>query len=95
MLYRQLGTSDINVSVLSFGAWQIGDPDFWGNETASKPEDVVAAAIDAGINLFDTAELYGDGNSEIILGKALQDKRDKVYIASKVSTEHCTPEGVR
>lgn len=95
MLYRKLSTSDLDVSVISFGAWQIGDPDFWGTEAESNPEDVVAAAIDAGINLFDTAELYGDGNSELLLGKALQGKRDQVYIASKVSTEHCTPEGVR
>ncbi|MCK5863395.1 MAG: aldo/keto reductase [Candidatus Hydrogenedentes bacterium] len=95
MLYRQLGKSDLNISAISFGAWQIGDPDFWGTETEANPEDTVAAAIDAGINFFDTAEVYGDGNSEVILGKALQEKRDKVYIASKVSTDHCTPEGVR
>jgi myo-inositol catabolism protein IolS len=95
MLYRQLGSSDLNVSAISFGAWQIGDPDFWGKGTESKPEDTVAAAIDAGINLFDTAELYGDGNSEVVLGKILQGKRDRVYIASKASTEHCSPEGIR
>lgn len=95
MLYRQLGSSDLNVSIISFGAWQIGDPDFWGKGEQSASEDVVAAAIDGGINLFDTAELYGAGNSEVVLGKALKGKRDSVYIASKVSTDHCTPEGVR
>jgi len=95
MRYRKLGSTNLEVSVISFGAWQIGDPDFWGPGDESTPEDVVAAAVDAGINLFDTAELYGDGNSEIVLGKALQGKRDNVYIASKVSTDHCAPGEVR
>lgn len=95
MIYRPLGTSSLNVSVISFGAWQIGDPDFWGPEDNADPDAVVGAALDAGINLFDTAELYGDGRSEEVLGKALGKRRDDVYVASKVSTRHCTTGGIR
>ena len=95
MYYRPLGTSDISVSVVAFGAWQLGDPDFWGDDPDLDPEGVVCAAIDAGINLFDTAELYGDGRSEEVLGRALRGRRDKVYIASKAATHNCTPEKIR
>ena len=52
-------------------------------------------AIDGGINFFDTAEMYGDGASEVALGKALGAQRDAVLIASKVSPQHCTPAGLR
>lgn len=95
MRYRKLGTSDLNVSVIAFGAWQIGDPEFWGADDEADPDGVVGAAIDAGINLFDTAEIYGDGHSEEVLGKALRGRRDQVYIASKAFTESCTPDGLR
>ncbi len=95
MIYRKLGESALEVSVISFGAWQIGDPKFWGEESNPDPDGVVGVAIDQGINLFDTAEAYGDGGSEQALGKALQGRRDQVYIASKVSEAHCTPDGIR
>ena len=95
MLYRRLGKSALEVSVISFGAWQIGDPTFWGAKENPDPDSVVGAAIEHGVNLFDTAEAYGDGGSEQVLGKALQGRRDQVYIASKVSEVHCTPDGIR
>lgn len=95
MYYNTLGGSELRVSALSLGAWQLGDPGFWGEEDSSKPEELVAAAIDQGINLFDTAELYGNGSSEEILGEALKGRRDEVILASKVSTQHCTAEGIR
>lgn len=95
MIYRTLGSSSLNVSVISFGAWQIGDPEFWGDDPHADPDGVVGAAVDAGINLFDTAELYGDGRSEEVLGKALQGRRDNVYIASKAGTQHCSGAEIR
>ncbi len=95
MIYRKLGASDFEVSVLAFGAWQLGDTAFWGDDADADVNNTVSAAIDEGVNLFDTAELYGDGESERALGAALKDKRDQVYIASKISTQHCTPKGVR
>lgn len=95
MLYNTLGGSDLQVSALSLGVWQLGDPGFWGEEVCSSPADLVAAAIDHGITLFDTAELYGNGSSEELLGAALKGRRDEVLLASKVSTQHCTAEGIR
>jgi len=95
MEHRKLGSSDLHVSVLAFGAWQLGDPDYWGAHQAADGEAAVRAAIDAGIDLFDTAEGYGAGESERALGRALGSKRDKVLIASKVSASHCAPHRLR
>jgi myo-inositol catabolism protein IolS len=95
MQYRQLGQSGVDVSVLSFGAWQLADSNYWGEGNAHDPKGAVHAALDGGINLFDTAEIYGEGASEEVLGEALGARSSEVLIASKVSPEHCTPEGVR
>ncbi len=95
MEYTQLGNSGLNVSTLAFGAWQIGDDDYWGPAEHADADAVVKAALDGGINLFDTAELYGAGASERALGKALGSRRKDVYIASKVAPEHCAPDQLR
>lgn len=88
---RRLGNSDLNVSVYAFGAWQLGDTAYWGEEAETDAEAVVQTAIDAGVNLFDTAEGYGAGRSEEVLGGALGARRNDVYITSKVSPENCVP----
>ena len=85
MEYRPLGQNGLNVSVLSFGAWQLGDPEFWGVHSTHDAEAAVHTAIDHGINLFDTAEMYGNGESERMLGRLLGTRRNDVLIASKVS----------
>jgi aryl-alcohol dehydrogenase-like predicted oxidoreductase len=95
MDYRPLGNSGIEVSVLAFGAWQIGDPAYWGPGDAHDPDATVHAALDGGINLFDTAEGYGDGASEIALGKALGARRKDIVLASKVYPQHCAPADLR
>lgn len=95
MLYRRLGNSSLEVSVIAFGAWQIGDPTYWGPAPTTDYQQVLDAAIDAGINLFDTAEAYGAGESERALGAALGNKRDRVLIASKVLPDNCTPSRLR
>ncbi len=95
MKYRMLGDSGLRVSVLAFGAWQLGDPDYWGEDVQTDATATVQAAIDGGINLFDTAEMYGDGASEEILGKALAGKREQVFIASKVAPQNCSPNALR
>ncbi len=85
------------MSVLSFGAWQLGDPQYWGSdgEAGADADATVSAAIDEGVNLFDTAESYGGGESERALGRALGKRRDDVFVATKVSPENCTPEALR
>lgn len=95
MQYRKLGISNIKVSVLSFGAWQLGDPAYWGNNTPTKPAEAVRAAIDGGINLFDTAEVYGNGAADQVLGQALGADRKRVLIASKVLPQNCSPARLR
>ena len=95
MWYRKLGNSGLNVSVLAFGAWQIGDPAYWGENALTNDDAAVYAAIDAGINLFDTAEAYGAGHSEETLGRVLGSRRNQVLIASKVLPQNCAPEMLR
>jgi len=93
MKYRKLGTSEIKVSVLSLGTWQLADSGYWGRST--RGAEAVRAAIDAGINLFDSAEVYAGGKSEKALGQALGSSRDKVLIATKISSENCAPKKLR
>ncbi|KQN68386.1 aldo/keto reductase [Rahnella rivi] len=86
MEYRLLGRSGLKVSVLSLGTMTFGGQ---GKFAKTGQTDVEAAqrqiglCLDAGINLFDTADVYSGGESEVILGKALGDKRHDVLVASK------------
>lgn len=95
MKYRILGNSGLRVSVMAFGAWQIGDPAYWGADAESDAQAAVDAAIDAGINLFDTAEMYGAGESERVLGRVLGNRRRNVLVASKVWPDKCAPAALR
>lgn len=90
---RKLGKNGFEVSVLAMGAWQLADDKYWGR--GGDPERTVKVALDAGITLFDTAEMYADGESEKALGKALGRDRDRALIASKVFSSHCSPADVR
>ena len=78
------------LSVIGFGAWEAGG-DAWGpNRSESKVIDAIGAGLDAGVNWVDTAEVYGDGVSEMLVGKALAGRRDGIFLATKVAP---TPEG--
>ncbi len=89
MEYRILGSSGLNVSALSFGTGTFGgNHEFfgkWGNSDVKEATRIVDLCIEAGINLFDTADVYSNGQSEEILGKALQGRRDKVLISTKAT----------
>lgn len=87
MQHRQLGRTKIQISAIIFGGWQSGKSEWVGIDDA---ETIKAhqAAFDSGITTFDTAEAYGKGHSEQILGQALGDKRDQIVIASKVFADH-------
>jgi len=82
---RKLGSTEIEVSPLALGCWQFAGGDYWGNRTESSQVDLVSIALESGINFFDTAPAYGDGESERVLGVALKGRRDKAIIATKVS----------
>jgi aryl-alcohol dehydrogenase-like predicted oxidoreductase len=87
MEYRLLGGSGLKVSVLSFGTGTFGGTNeffkAWGTTQDAEAKRLVDVCIDAGINLFDTADGYSDGASELILGRAVKDRRDRVLISTK------------
>ncbi len=88
MEYKQLGQTELMVSVVALGCWGLISDWNWGEQDKSDSIATVHAALDAGINFFDTAEAYGDGESEVILGQTLAGVRHEVVIASKVSPNH-------
>jgi aryl-alcohol dehydrogenase-like predicted oxidoreductase len=67
------------------GCWAYGGGAYWGEQSQKDVDAVVHAALDRGINFFDTAEVYNDGESEVSLGKALAGRRGEALIASKIS----------
>jgi len=87
MELRNLGTSDIKISPIIMGTWQAGK-DMWVGIDDAESTKAIKAAYDAGITTFDTAEVYGNGHSERIVGNALYDVRDRVVIATKVFSNH-------
>jgi aryl-alcohol dehydrogenase-like predicted oxidoreductase len=86
--YRSLGRSGVPVSEVGFGAWGIGGNKdgavAYGPTDEAQSLDALSAAFDAGITFYDTADLYGYGESERLIGRAFASRRDKVVIASKV-----------
>ena len=82
MLYRSLGQSRIEASAVAFGAWAIGGW-LWGGSDESDAVDAIHSALAAGINLIDTAPIYGLGKSEELVGKAIRKCRGDVLIATK------------
>jgi aryl-alcohol dehydrogenase-like predicted oxidoreductase len=87
MELRQLGKSGLKVPVLSLGTGTFGGgSEFfkaWGSTGVEEATRLVGICLDAGINFFDTADIYSDGLAEEVLGKALQGKRDQVLISTK------------
>ncbi len=83
MEYKNLGESDLKVSVAGFGAWGVGGPPFWDNEGDETSSRAMLKAYEMGINFFDTAPVYGFGHSEELIGKTLKSVRDKVIYATK------------
>ncbi len=89
MDFRSLGRSGLRVPVLGFGAGTFGGagPLFgnWGTSNSIEARRLVDICIEAGVNLFDTADVYSDGASEEVLGHALSGRRDAVIISTKTS----------
>lgn len=94
MEYRKLGRTDIEVSSVCMGCWAFGGGRTWGPQEDADSIATVHAALDAGVNFFDTAEGYGNGHSESVLGRALAGRRDEAVIATKVSRSNLSGEGV-
>jgi aryl-alcohol dehydrogenase-like predicted oxidoreductase len=80
----KLGKSDIEVSAMTIGCWPFGGVEYWGEQSQKDVDNVVHAALDRGVNTFDTAEMYNNGDSERSLGKALKGRRDEAVVISKI-----------
>jgi aryl-alcohol dehydrogenase-like predicted oxidoreductase len=92
MEYILLGKSSIKVSRYCVGTWQASG---WQSSDSSKFANVIKKALDLGVNFFDTAESYGDGYAEELLGKILKKDRHNLIIGTKFSHKNAAPEAAR
>jgi aryl-alcohol dehydrogenase-like predicted oxidoreductase len=90
MRTHRLGSNGPELSVVGYGAWEAGGTAWGPNESDEAVIAAIRAALDAAINWIDTAEVYGDGVSESLVGRAIDGRRDEVIVASKVAPR---PEG--
>jgi aryl-alcohol dehydrogenase-like predicted oxidoreductase len=100
MEQRPLGRTGAEVSVVGLGTWQLGGD--WGDVDDESAEEVLEAALDAGVTLLDTADVYGDGRSEVRIRKALAPRPDRPFVATKTGRRadpfeaaQYTPENLR
>lgn len=82
MQYRTLGKTGFNISAISLGTWQVGGK--WGDDFShSNANAILNKAIDSGINFIDTADVYGNGESEKAVGRIVKQRKEKIYVATK------------
>jgi aryl-alcohol dehydrogenase-like predicted oxidoreductase len=81
MQSRRLGKTGWDVSEIGFGAWAIGGE--WGETTDEESLAAMHAAVDAGVTFFDTADVYGDGRSERLIARLLQEREERLVVATK------------
>ncbi len=86
MQYKQLGTTNLNISVVGYGTWGFAnDPDSWVGATKTESERALLTAMDRGVNFIDTARIYGNGLAEAWLGDILtHNSHQSVIVASKI-----------
>jgi aryl-alcohol dehydrogenase-like predicted oxidoreductase len=80
---RTLGKTGIQVTEIGLGLWAIGG-DAWGHTDDEESLNAIDAALDAGVNFFDTADIYGRGHSEELLGRAMEGRRERFVVATKI-----------
>jgi myo-inositol catabolism protein IolS len=95
MQYRKLGQTNIDVSAVCFGCWGIVGGFNWGPQDERDSVSALQTAFDKGVTFYDTAEAYGNGQSEQLLARGLGHVRAKVVIATKVSPNHFSEEEMR
>ena len=82
MNYRTLGKTNYKISDIGFGAWAIGGSS-WGKQDDSDSIKALHAAIDAGVTFIDTAQGYGNGHSERLIGQVLKERSEDIIVATK------------
>ncbi|MCX7817983.1 MAG: aldo/keto reductase [Kiritimatiellae bacterium] len=83
MKYRELGDTGIRVSTIALGTWSAGGGPWWGETDAEEAVRAIQASLDAGVNLIDTAPMYGFGRAEELIARAIRGRRDRVVLATK------------
>jgi aryl-alcohol dehydrogenase-like predicted oxidoreductase len=83
MKQRAFGSRGVNVSEIGLGCWQLGGAD-WGDMSEEDALATLQAAVESGVNFFDTADVYGLGHSESIIGKFLKDCPEELFVATKL-----------
>ena len=91
MKYRRLGKTNFEVSEVSLGTWQLGEA--WGSVSDEDAVRVLQAALDHGINFFDTADVYGDGRSERFIAQVLAKHTEKIYVRPGDGFSHISRTG--
>jgi aryl-alcohol dehydrogenase-like predicted oxidoreductase len=81
--FRKFGRSDLEVSEIGIGLWAAGS-DQWGKTDDQEILDAIDYALEQGVNFFDTADVYGSGHSEELLGQAMQGRRERFILATKI-----------
>lgn len=96
MQYHQFPETDLSVSKLCFGCWGVISDAHWGTRAEEESLSAMRAAIEAGVNFFDTAPMYGNGTSEELLGSFLSksELRPKTIVATKIRPDRMRPEQV-
>ena len=92
MKYRMFKKQNRSISQIGFGGWQLGNSVLWSEMSFSQGVDLVKQAYQQGINFFDTAPGYSSGDSERIIGEALHDVRNQVFINTKFGHNHLNQE---
>lgn len=95
MDYVQLGSTDLSVSSVALGCWPFAGGEVWGAQDKGDSINTVHAALDAGINFFDTAPAYEAGESERVLGEALLGRRHEAVVATKLGGSQTRPDRIR
>ncbi len=95
MRTRRLGNSDLEVPVICFGCWAIAGDSIWGPQDERDAVGAIRLAVDLGMNFFDTAEGYGGGESEALLGRGLRGLRERAIVATKASPGHHEPAALK
>lgn len=92
MKYRTFGRTGVKISQVGLGTWQLGGFD-WGNISDDDALAIMRRSVDLGVNFFDTADVYGMGRSEQLIGKFLKQTKEPIYVATKLGRRGDKPNG--